>query len=100
LATQGLLTRTFMTISINERTQFKAHQLKPSLKKTSAGLLAGWLMLALLAGGCSKPTVKDPRLQPPRVEIFKAEVAGSNSRTFTGIVEARVQSDLGFRGGG
>src|SRR6266567_2405476 len=26
-----------------------------------------------------------------------AEAAGSNGRTFTGIVEARVQSDLGFR---
>src|SRR5204862_6168993 len=42
----------------------------------------------------------DPRLQPPQVEIFKAEAAGSISRTFTGIVEARVQSDLGFRVGG
>src|SRR5881396_1988891 len=64
------------------------------------GLLAGWLTVALMAGGCSKPAVKDPRLQSPRVEVFKAEAAGSNSRTFTGIVEARVQSDLGFRVGG
>src|SRR5438874_2468649 len=61
------------------------------------GLLAGWLTVALMAGGCSKPAVKDSRLQSPRVEVFKAEPAGSNSRTFTGIVEARVQSDLGFR---
>src|SRR5438105_2003417 len=64
------------------------------------GLLAGWLTMALMAGGCSKPAVKDPRLQSPRVEVFKAESAGANSRTFTGIVEARVQSDLGFRVGG
>src|SRR5438093_1623926 len=64
------------------------------------GLLAGWLTLVLMAGGCSKPAVKDPRLQSPRVEVFKAQTAGSNSRTFTGIVEARVQSDLGFRVGG
>src|SRR5947199_2509855 len=64
------------------------------------GLLAGWLTVALMAGGCSKPAVKDPRLQSPRVEVFKAQAAGSNSRTFTGIVEARVQSDLGFRVGG
>src|SRR6058998_3889744 len=64
------------------------------------GLLAGWLTVALMAGGCSKPAVKDPRLQSPRVEVFKAEPAGSNSRTFTGIVEARVQSELGFRVGG
>src|SRR5205814_949556 len=64
------------------------------------GLLAGCLMVALLARGHSKPAVKDPRLQSPRVEVFKAETAGSNGRTFTGIVEARVQSDLGFRVGG
>src|SRR6266568_9574821 len=64
------------------------------------GLLAGWLTMALMAGGCSKPAVKDSRLQSPRVEVFKTEAAGSNSRTFTGIVEARVQSELGFRVGG
>src|SRR6185436_16674211 len=61
--------------------------------------LAGGLTVALIAGG-SKPAVKDPRLQSPRVEIFEAVAARSNNRTFTGIVEARVQSDLGFRVGG
>src|SRR5438876_11437868 len=64
------------------------------------GLLAGWLTVALMAGGCAKQAVKDPRLQSPRVEVFKAAAAGSTRRTFTGIVEARVQSDLGFRVGG
>src|SRR5437867_11485688 len=71
----------------------------PTVQRT-IGLLAGWLMVALMAGGCSKPAANDPRLQSPRVEVFKAQAAGSNSRTFTGIVEARVQSDLGFRVGG
>jgi RND family efflux transporter MFP subunit len=60
-------------------------------------LLAGGLTIALIAGGSSKPAVKDARLQPPTVEVFEAQAAGSNSRTFTGVVEARVQSDLGFR---
>jgi RND family efflux transporter MFP subunit len=60
-------------------------------------LLAGGLTLALMAGGCSKSVANDPRLQPPKAEVFKAEAAGAISRTFTGIVEARVQSDLGFR---
>jgi len=64
------------------------------------GLLAGWLTVAWMAGGCSKPAAEDPRLQSARVEVFKAKAAGSNTRTFTGIVEARVQSDLGFRVGG
>jgi len=57
----------------------------------------GLLAATLVAGGCSKPIIQDARLQSPRVEFFKAKAAGSNSRTFTGIVEARVQSDLGFR---
>jgi RND family efflux transporter MFP subunit len=61
------------------------------------GLFAGGLTVALIAAWSSKPAVKDPRLLPPRVEVFKAQAAGANGRTFTGIVEARVQSDLGFR---
>src|SRR5437867_8112741 len=64
------------------------------------GLLAGGLMIVVMAGRHSEPAVKDSRLQSPSVEVFKAEAAGSNSRTFTGVVEARVQSDLGFRVGG
>src|SRR5256885_7406530 len=63
-------------------------------------LVAGGLTLALMASGCSKAAAKDPRLQSPKVEVFKAQAAGSNSRTFTGIVEARVQGELGFRVGG
>lgn len=63
------------------------------------GLLAGGLTAALIAGE-SKPAAKDPRLQSPKVEVFEAVAARTNSRTFTGIVEARVQSDLGFRVGG
>ena len=66
----------------------------------TVALLVGWLTVALMTGGCSKPAVKDPRLQSPRVEVSKAEAADSTRRTFTGIVEARVQSDLGFRVGG
>jgi RND family efflux transporter MFP subunit len=64
------------------------------------GRIAGCVTAFLMLAGCSKPAVKDPRLQPPTVEVFKTEAAGSNRRTFTGIVEARVQSDLGFRVGG
>lgn len=63
-------------------------------------LSAGGLTVALMAGGSSKPAVKDPRLQSPKVEIFAAQAVGRARRTFTGIVEARVQSDLGFRVGG
>jgi len=64
------------------------------------GLLAGGLAVALMAGWSSKPAVRDPRLQSPRVEIFETQAGSPKKRTFTGVVEARVQSDLGFRVGG
>jgi RND family efflux transporter MFP subunit len=73
---------------------------KYRLPLITIGLFAGGLTVALMAGWSSKPAVKDPRLQSPGVEVVKAQAAGSRSRTFTGIVEARVQSDLGFRVGG
>lgn len=62
--------------------------------------IAGWLAVVLTVAGCSKPAARDPRQQPPTVEVSKVEMAGSNHRTFTGIVESRVRSDLGFRVGG
>src|SRR5256885_5267667 len=84
----------------DHQTPFDMHT---SLKNKTIAVIhivAGGLTLALMASGCSKDAAKDPRLQSPTVEVFKAEAAGSISRTFTGIVEARVQSDLGFRVGG
>lgn len=72
---------------------------KPRRLFMAVGLLAGGLAVALMANR-SKPVALDPRLQPPSVEVFKAEAASSNRRTFTGIVAARVQSNLGFRVGG
>jgi len=39
----------------------------------------------------------DPRTQPPLVRIEAVERSVPSERSFTGIVAARVQSDLGFR---
>jgi RND family efflux transporter MFP subunit len=39
----------------------------------------------------------DPRTQPPLVRIEAVESSVQSERSFTGIVAARVQSDLGFR---
>jgi RND family efflux transporter MFP subunit len=111
-----------MNTPFKESPTIETHQQVPTPKKASesadavvsdkVGLVKKyrWLLMAIalvaggltagVIGGGSKPAVKDPRLQSPRVEIFKAEAAGSNRRTFTGIVEARVKSDLGFRVGG
>jgi len=53
----------------------------------------------LVLAACSDATSSsiDPRMQPPLVRIATVESSGQSERSFTGIVAARVQSDLGFR---
>lgn len=53
------------------------------------------LPFALVACGEKMPS--DPRTAAPLVRVAAVQGAVSASRTFTGIVAARVQSDLGFR---
>jgi RND family efflux transporter MFP subunit len=54
-------------------------------------LIGGWVVTA-----CS-PKQADVRLKPPLVVVTTARPAEQIERTFTGVVSARVQSDLGFR---
>lgn len=60
-----------------------------SLLGLAAGLLAG----------CSQASA-DPRTLAPLVRTAQAGVAEANGGEFTGVVGARVQSDLAFRVGG
>lgn len=54
------------------------------------------LPLALVA--CGEKTRSDPRTEAPLVRAVTIQgVAAAGSRSFTGTVAARVQSDLGFR---
>src|ERR671923_181303 len=57
--------------------------------------IAAVLPLALTA--CSQSTASDPRTAAPLVRAAIVEGAAPASRSFTGTVAARVQSDLGFR---
>ncbi|UYP73348.1 efflux RND transporter periplasmic adaptor subunit [Pantoea dispersa] len=54
------------------------------------------LPLALVACGDNSAT-DDPRTQPPLVRAVNVGAANALYRSFTGIVVARTQSDLGFR---
>ena len=58
-----------------------------------AGILAG------LLAACGQSEV-DSRTIPPLVRVAEAGTAQGADREFTGIIGARVQSDLGFRVGG
>src|SRR5206468_9844792 len=53
-------------------------------------------IVASVLGGCGRSDA-DPRTEPPLVQIATAGTAEGEGREFTGIVGARVQSDLGFR---
>jgi RND family efflux transporter MFP subunit len=58
--------------------------------------IIGLLPIVLVA--CSKATSSaDPRTQAPLVQVGTVQISTQAERSFTGIVAARVQSDLGFR---
>src|SRR6059036_34235 len=56
----------------------------------------GVLPFALAACTHATPS-NDPRTQSPLVRVATVAAADAADRSFTGIVAARVQSDLGFR---
>jgi RND family efflux transporter MFP subunit len=65
------------------------------LRRSSTTVIYALLPLALLA--CSEPPAADPRTEAPLVRTAAVQQADAASRSFTGTVAARVQSDLGFR---
>jgi RND family efflux transporter MFP subunit len=59
--------------------------------------LIGLLPFVLVACNDAASSSTDPRTQPPLVRIAPVESSVQSERSFTGIIAARVQSDLGFR---
>jgi RND family efflux transporter MFP subunit len=53
--------------------------------------------LALGTTSCKKETADDPRTQPDMVKVTHVAAPAEDSQLFTGVVTARVESDLGFR---
>jgi RND family efflux transporter MFP subunit len=59
--------------------------------------LIGLLPFVLAACNDATSSANDPRLQPPLVRTETVEMSVQSERSFTGVVAAHVQSDLGFR---
>ncbi len=66
------------------------------LRLIPATLAVCALPFVLTACGDSS-SVRDPRTQPPLVRSAAVTSASDSTRSFSGVVVARVQSDLGFR---
>jgi len=64
---------------------------------TSAAAFAAACLLPLALAACGGKPQSDPRVQAPLVKVEYVQDASAVRRAFTGIVAARVQSDLGFR---
>ena len=62
-------------------------------------VLAGavWAATLNLTACTSSHSAEDPRTQPQLAEVVAAQPAEVGGRAFTGVVSARVQSNLGFR---
>jgi RND family efflux transporter MFP subunit len=64
-------------------------------RKTTALVAAAFA--AVIGLGSATAGENDPRLATPFVQIAIVKAAGSAQRAFTGVISARVQSNLGFR---
>jgi RND family efflux transporter MFP subunit len=64
---------------------------------TGKPLLALLGLVPLVLAGCSDASSADPRTQAPLVRVGVVGRAVETERSFTGVVAARVESDLGFR---
>ncbi len=69
---------------------------EPMLRLRPVTFAVCLLPLVLTACGDSS-TAKDPRTLAPLVRVSEVQGSSDLSRSFTGVVAARVQSDLGFR---
>ena len=68
------------------------------LQRSRVPLIALVGLLPFVLAACiDAASSTDPRMQPPLVRTEAVTASASSARSFTGIVAARVQSDLGFR---
>src|SRR5438045_8284338 len=75
----------------------KSLLMTPSRTPWTTSGFAVVMALPLLGLAACAPTKSDPRTEHQLVRIVDVLPAAASERGFTGVVAARVQSDLGFR---
>jgi RND family efflux transporter MFP subunit len=74
---------------------FKKDRHMKKMNFSHAALAITALVISL--AGCSQKRELDPRTEPELVRIVEVGSSSGADRAFTGVVSARVESDLGFR---
>jgi len=65
--------------------------------RTTALAVAFWAVTLNLSACSPSQSARDPRTAPQLVQVAVVQPAEAGGRAFTGVVSARVQSNLGFR---
>jgi RND family efflux transporter MFP subunit len=86
--------RIYKTVNIEEYCGLNFTEVAMSLNPAA---LLSISASALLLVACGHPPESDPRLVDPVVDTAIVQPDTALSQSFTGVVAARVQSDLGFR---
>ncbi|WP_110688040.1 efflux RND transporter periplasmic adaptor subunit [Salinicola aestuarinus] len=67
------------------------------MTRRSRVLTTAAAFLLLTTTGCQRDELADPRTEPPLVRVATVTPAEPGVRVFTGIIAARVESNIGFR---
>src|SRR6185437_7963826 len=78
-------------------TEIKTIKKEHPMKSTNLTSVLAIFALGVLLAGCSHKGELDPRTEPELVRIVKVGSSAGADPAFTGVVSARVESDLGFR---
>lgn len=61
------------------------------------GLVASSIVLSSVLAGCTQTEAYDPRVEAPVVPVVRVQRGAGDLQSFTGVVGARIVSNLGFR---
>ena len=65
--------------------------------RTESGIVLGCAVAAIAFAGCDSSAAGDPRAQDQLITVAQVQAAGPSERGFTGLVAARIESNLTFR---